>query len=439
MQKAIISKVESFTPIPGADRIQVGHVLGEKVIISKDTSEGFVGVLFPEGLQLSEDYCHHNNLYRDAEKNQDKTKKGFFEDNRRVRAQPFLGVRSEAYFASLESLSFTGISLESLKLGDQFNEINGVPLCQKYLSEKTKNKKAQKKNKAGIKQKTPLFYEHKDTQQFKHYASQIPVGANITITSKVHGTSQRMSNTLVQRQPRGIKSYINRFFLSLTRGRCRPLKDTESWECVVGTRRVVLKKEDTNKEGFHGPEQWRFDWLEKFAPHLDKQLTIFGEIVGWANNKTIMAKHDSKVLKDKKFTEKYGESIVYKYGCVEGQNRFFVYRITYTTLDGVEVDLTQEQIEAWCEKKGFEYVPQVYEQFKYDGDVEKLASLVENLSERKDLLTEDYVDPTIPLEGVVVRVDYKDHPVKFYKQKSFAFKVMEGIAQIEEEDAEDAS
>src|SRR5690554_3202944 len=105
MHKAIIAKITETTPIPGADRIHVAKVLGESVIVSKEWKEDMVGVLFPVDLQLSEEFCHHNNLFRDSEKNKDKTKKGFFENNRRVRAQPFLKVksRSEEHTSELQS------------------------------------------------------------------------------------------------------------------------------------------------------------------------------------------------------------------------------------------------------------------------------------------------------------------------------------------------
>ena len=52
--QAIIAKIDRVIEIPGANTIQVGVVLGESVIISKDWGVGKVGVLFPVGVQLSE-------------------------------------------------------------------------------------------------------------------------------------------------------------------------------------------------------------------------------------------------------------------------------------------------------------------------------------------------------------------------------------------------
>lgn len=47
--QAIIAKIDRVIDIPGADNIQVGVVLGESVIVSKERGVGKVGVLFPVG------------------------------------------------------------------------------------------------------------------------------------------------------------------------------------------------------------------------------------------------------------------------------------------------------------------------------------------------------------------------------------------------------
>jgi hypothetical protein len=122
-------------PINGADKIQGAKVLGETVVVSKDVGVGYVGAFFCAGTQLSEQYAHENNLYRDKEKNKDVEKAGFFENSRRVRAQPFLKLKSEAYFSNLESLIFAG-DISNLKVGDKFEDFNGVNICKKYISER---------------------------------------------------------------------------------------------------------------------------------------------------------------------------------------------------------------------------------------------------------------------------------------------------------------
>jgi len=246
----------------------------------------------------------------------------------------------------------------------------------------------------------------------------------------MHGTSARYSYSKVKRDLPKWKSFINKFV---------PIFPEETWEYLCGTRRVVLFENEKAKEGFHGPEQFRFDVLDKLKPHLKKNMTVYGELVGWANGSTIMPKHDITKLKDKAFLEKYGEQIVYKYGTREGESRFVVYRISIITEDGFSLDFTPLQIAEWCERNGFEYIRQVYPTFIYDGDSKALRVLVEELTEREGLLAEDYIDPSHISEGVVVRVDANTPTPGLYKNKSFPFKLMEGIAKEKEIDMEDAS
>lgn len=427
--KAIVANVERVVPIEGRDKIHIAFVLGEQVIVSKEVQPGYTGVLFISGTQLSVDYCKHNNLFRDSTLNVDSTKTGYFDANRRVRAQPFAKVRSEAYFADLDSLKFTGVDLTTLTVGTSFEDLNGVNVCKKYLNEKAMRIASGNKNKTKVRVKEmPLFKEHVDTSHFMHNTHRIQAGDLVSIQAKIHGTSARYGFTKVSLNLPKWKQLINKFV---------PLFKTEQWEYVAGTRRVVLNEPE--KVGFHGVETYRFEWLEKLKPHLIKGMTVYGEIAGYANGKPIMATHDLNCLKDAAYTNKYGKQITYKYGCLPDTNRFHVYRITITNDDGDTIDYTEAQIHEWCKQRGFNPPLEVHQQFVYDGDVEKLKALVTELTERPDKLTEDYIDPSHISEGVIVRVDNGQTQPLFLKHKSYAFKVAEGIAAEKEVDVEDVS
>lgn len=429
---AIIAKVNAVLPIEGADRIQIGKVLGENVIISKNIEVGTLGVFFVAGTQLSTEYCHRNNLFRDKTLNIDVEKSGFFEDSRRVRAQPFLKVKSEGYFAPLESLAFTG-NISNLKEMDRFEEINGIKICNKYLSERAL-KALEQRNKPG-KQKpkrvssTPYFKEHVETDHFRQNVHVIREGDLVSIQSKRHGTSGRYGLTKVTRSLTGFEKLVNRFL---------PIFKTDSYEYVVGSRRVVMT-DFNDKSGFHGSEQFRFDVLESLKPFLVVGMEIYVEIVGYANGKPIMATHSTKDLKDKAISKKYGDIITYKYGCNEAEFKFHIYRITLTTDDGTAIDFTQAQIAEWCNSRGLDYAKDLVTPFVYDSDKDKLIALVESLTERPECLTEDFTDPSHPSEGVIVRIDRGTTTPKFLKSKSYIFKVMEGIAAEKEVDLEDIS
>lgn len=423
--KAIIAKIDKTIEIEGANTIQIGKVLGESVIINKATQEGTIGVYFCAGTQLSEKYCHVNNLYRDSNKNLNTKETGFFEDTRRVRAQPFMKVRSEGYFAPLNSLSYTGFDIDSLKVGDEFEELAGVEVCKKYILKVKENQLPTKKKKA---REIPDFHPHVDTAQYARNKYQIEVGDVISIQSKIHGTSARYGYHKVERSLPRWKEVINKLL---------PIFPTTQWEYTVGTRRVIL--DNPEKEGFHGKEEYRFEVMEKLKPYLTKGMTVYGEIAGYVNGKPIMPNHDVSVLKDKKYTKKYGNSITYKYNCVETDYRFHIYRITLTTEGGEAIDLTQPQLVKWCEDRGFVPAHDVIPSFVYYGGQDNLDELVEALTERPEVLTEDYHDPSQISEGVIIRIDKSGLEPVFLKNKSYAFKVMEGIASEKGTDIEELS
>lgn len=426
--KAIIAKIDATYEIQGADKIQVAKVLGETVIVSKDLEVGYVGILFVAGTQLSEDYCYNNNLYRDKIKNFDPNKAGFFEGSRRVRAQPFMKIKSDGYFAPLDSLAYISNTYTTLKVGGSFEDFAGSNVCKKYLNEKAIREMKANKNKTVKKKQAPFFREHVDTEQFKHNIHKITKGDLVSIQSKRHGTSQRVGNMKVLIDLPKWKQMVNKVF---------PIFPTEKYDYLVGTRRVLLENPD--KQGWHGSEAYRFDVANQIFPHLSKGVEVYLEVVGWANGKPIMPPHSVKDLKDKDYSKKYGDQIIYKYGALENTCKFHIYRISLTTEDGTTVDYTQHQVVQWCKDRGFDPAYDVVEPFIYDGDKDKLLALVDSLTERPEVLTEDYHDASHVSEGVIIRIDRNTLTPLFLKSKSYAFKVMEGIISEKVVDIEDIS
>lgn len=347
----------------------------------------------------------------------DTEKTGFFDENRRVRCQPFLKVRSEGFFCDVDALDYA--SPKELSVGDSFDTINGRPLCKKYISEATQkalNSAAKNKKKTATKE-TPMFAKHVDSAQFRQMSNIIQKGDLLSFHAKVHGTSSRNAYSKVVIKPINLwQKVLNK--IGMFNG--------ETWTYLTGTRNVVLH-EDQYKEGFHGSEQFRFDVMEVLKPFLDKGMTVYGEIAGYANGKPIMSPHSTKGLKDKKFSKKYGQHIIYSYGCAEHEFRFHAYRISITNEDGVEIDLSDQQIKVWCKNRGILSTIDVHPPMIFDGDKDQLIGLVEYLTELPDTLTEDVIDSSHISEGIVIRVDRGDFIPKFLKNKSYAFKVAEGI------------
>jgi hypothetical protein len=426
--QAIIARVTEVQEIPNATNVHVAIVLGEFCVTSKNVQKGDIGILFPEGLQLSEEYVYENNLSRKSDNNKDKNKTGFFEESRRVRAQPFLKVRSTALFMPVESIAYTGAPIESLSVGTQFDELDGHKICQKYMNAATLKAARQGTAKAQKKNLTPDFFEHVETAQFKHAAGQIPEGSLIYFHAKKHGTSGRTAHTKIFLDLPWWKRAINKL---------APVFPEWGWDFATGTRRVVLKSQDA--EGFHGSEKFRHEITEKLKAFLPQGMTAYYEIVGFVNGGSIMPSHSVAALKDKAFTKKYGDTVTYKYGCQEGTYKFHIYRLTMLGADGVIRDLSQAALEKWCSERELPYTLEVHPKMVYNGDEMQLRSLVEELTERPDVLTEDYEDAGHVSEGIVLRIETgKDVPM-FVKSKSYAFRVMEGIASVMEVDTEDAS
>ena len=425
--KAIVAKIDCTEEITGADKIQIAKVLGEQVIVSKEMKVGDIGVLFPADVQLSEEFCCNNNLFRDKEKNINKEVAGFFDDNRRVRVQPFMKVKSQAYFTTLESLKFATADFSNLSLGATFDTINGKSICCKYISKATKEAGAKNKAKQAKKDFAPLFAKHVDSEQFKHFANTIKPGSIIYFHAKVHGTSHRSGFTLVTKELSKWQKFVNNLFK-------REFYPTTEFQYVVGTRNTVLN--DESKEGFHSSESFRFDVANSIKQYLKNGMTAYGEIAGYANGKPIMSKHSSKATKDKNFIKKYGDEITYKYGCKEHEYRFHVYRITQLSVNNEHVEMPQMELDKWCKDRNILGPVEIHPPIVYDGDVEKLRNLVEQLTERPEHSGEDYIDSSHPSEGIILRVEDGSSTPKFFKNKSYFFRVMEGIAEaIDTEDA----
>lgn len=469
--KAFIAKVEQVVQIEGAKTVQMAIVLGTQLVVGLDTKVGDIGVFFPSELQLSNDYCRENNLFRDSSLNKNNEKSGFFDDNRRVRAQKFLKIKSDGYFAPIESLKYTGYDLSKLTLGTEFDELGGIKICEKYMSQaamralRNNRKNALKKVKVI---EAPTFKEHVDTEQFAYYSRSIQKGSVLSVSAKYHGTSFRCANLntiklrnkwkkplellfkfaeskLVKKLDKN--NWLNYNLVTYLRNKQEDHKSLvgklffkEGYDYIAGSRRVTLFEDrDSNKVGFHGPESYRFEVLEKLKPFLKKDMIIFGEIFGYVNGAPIMGKHDVEKIKDKAYLKKYGKEITYKYGCKPDEYRIIIYRISQVSQDGELIDYTVPQLKAYCDLYNLPYAKMLVEPFVYDGDEQKLIELVNNLTEGEDVLGEDFVDPSHIREGVVIRVDYNSLVPKFFKSKNFAFKLLEGIAKEKEVDLEDIS
>jgi hypothetical protein len=427
--QAIVAIINT-RPHPNADRLQIGLVCGNQVVVGMDTQNGDIGVFFGPDGELSHDFCVANGLYNASALQAlglpASDKPGFFSQNRRVRAQNFRGVKSDGFWVPLSYFHYTGANLGQMadlqkNVGLQFTEFNGQTFCEKYYTPATK--RAMRNGTAGKpKKQNAMFPKHTDTAQFRFMAA-LPDDAVIYITEKLHGTSGRYGLVL-EEQPLT-------FWQKLFR---RPA--TKKWVYLNGSRNVTLPVgEHYDNAGFYGTNEFRYNVIRDVQ--LRKGEIIFFEIVGYVSEgKAIMPPHNTTKLKDKQFEHSYGKTMAYTYGCQPGEHKMYVYKILQLNEDGQGVELSWTQLRQRCIELGLQTVPLLWHGTAQDTQV-GYASPIEGLTNKVNLLMScgSRLDERHIREGVVLRIE-SEQGIQHVKAKSWEFGVMEGYLK-DNEDAVD--
>jgi len=418
---AYIVKIKTIRHHSNADRLQVATVFGNDVIVGLDVKENDMMLYFPTDGRLNVDYCRENKLLREKDE-QGNNIGGYMDESKcHVTTIKLRNERSDGLLMPIRSLEkFTDIN--TLKEGDIITTLNGILICEKYIPKGKNRSKVESTPKEKKKKKTntisyPFFEEHRDTSQLAYNTAQFKEGDLCIISLKMHGSSQRCSNTI--KEQKKILPYPIHKLLKLIR---IELKPKVTWDYVTGTRRVILK--DYNG-GFYGSNSFREQWHDFFKGKLHKGEEIYFEIVGYVNeNTTIMPECNNKKTKDKEFIKQYGETTRFTYGCGVGQNDIYVYRMTKTDEDGRIVEYSTKYTQIRCEQMRVKFVP-VFDKF--------IFTTIDDLMERVNT----YVDGADPIgrthirEGIVVRIEDREKFTAF-KHKSFMFKLLEGIIKADD-------
>ena len=386
---ATVIVVKTVEPLKGRDRIVGMPMFGYQAIVGVDTMPGDIGILFPAEVQLSKEYCRENNLMRHSELNRDNTKKGYLEDKRRVKAVKFGGHRSDALFMPLESLREFGVEVGDLQEGDTFDHIGDQEICRKYVVKRNQGAdngriKLQPSKKRADKKYIP---EHFSTTNYFRVEGMVDGSKRATITQKLHGTSVRIANMLVERKLSWFERIRKRFKL--------PVVQME-YDIVCGSRRVIKDANNPNQIHFYGTDLWS-EWGDLVGDCIPKGFVLYGEIIGWKGI-------DSPLFKN------------YTYDCLPGTRKLYIYRVVQANEDGVCVDLSWEAVKEFCRLNNLRYVPEL-------GSTEMKHFTPEQWIEQKysDLFIE-----AIPLsdgspcdEGVCIRIE--GVVPQIYKVKSPSF------------------
>jgi hypothetical protein len=398
MYKGIVTRIWT-RPHPNADRLLLGDCRGFQVVVGKDTVDGSLGIYFPTDGKLGRVFAEKNNLIR--VKHADGTSSGgFFDAHLRIRTQAFRGEKSDGFWCPLECLVRAGVSMstvQQLREGDLIDTLDGIRICEKYYTEATQAVKAQQHKPP----KHMHFPEHVETEQYRYYRDSIPADSLIIITEKLHGTSMRVGNVRVPRQLSWYEKILARFV---------PVQ-INAYQIIYGTRRTILSKATA---GYYGNEQFRYDACASFVHLLQPDEIVYGEIVGYVDTDRLIMPPQKNASLGKEFLQQYGPSTHYTYGCKPNERQFYVYRITQHGQD-----LSWFAMCKRAKQLGIPVVPLLGIMLYTTG--EALETTVARLVHGRSTLDIRHIR-----EGVVLRIEHTTG-ITFLKEKSFAFKVLEGM------------
>ena len=404
MYYALITKLQNVRKDENSNNLYLAECFFEGVIVGPDSYTGQEVLYLPTDGKIERWFGDELKLFR---KNLDGTPQGgYVDDNAHVKAIRLRGNQSSGIVVPLDRV-YEIWGNQGWQDGDKVTQINGKEFCSKYIP---RNKKAPnltpKSSYKGRKAEGityPEFSMHTDTEQLAYNLDKFHPGDQVSITLKLHGTSQRSMRTYAE-LPRG-------FFRKLFK-----MKPKTKPVYVLGTRRCVVTE---NHEGFYGNDQFRLPHHEALEPYIEAGMEIFYEVVGYyseGSEQTIMPSCDNKKINDKNFIKEFGPRTVFSYGCQPGESKMFIYRIT--SQNG-EKEWTPDEIKSWCDEHGFNYVP-IVDTFEF--------TITEDLLDRINKYFEDLRDPigkTHIKEGVVVRIVNR-RTFTAYKSKTFEFRVLSG-------------
>lgn len=426
MYCGFITTLKNVRKHPNADRLMLAECYDNTVCVGLNSAEGEIGVYFPTDGQLSEEFCKQHDLVRRKDENGNPAGGYLDPEKRNIKAVKLRGEKSDGLFMPLSCLAYTGINLDDLDIGTQITVVNGHEICQKYIP-KSNSRSARSGGEAGNRTRKhkensyPFFMEHIDTPQLRFNMSMFRPGDYICLTEKVHGTSSRNANALRQRYKQNIFDKIFH----------KPGKLVSDYVNTTGTRRTIVEEE---QGGYYGNNMFRQYWSKKFEGKLYPGECVFGEIAGFYEiNAPIMPSCDNKKTKDKDFILQYGKSTTFSYGCLpDGENqtdkplnRYFIYRMTYTSPDGYVIEYPWDLVKSRAEQMGFETVPEL-SRFIYTTE----EDFINRINTYLDIPST--IDSKHIIEGVVVRA-INSPGFKVAKEKSYNFKVLEGIIKTEAE------
>lgn len=436
---AKIVEIDSFRDHPNADKLKLCTVDGYVISTSIYSKPG-IYVYFPTECVINSKFLSANNLYRDPKMNSNSEQVGFFEEKGRVRCIKLRGLASEGLVMSIESLIRYATDRDEsweVKVGTEFDTVNGELFVWKYVVQTNSAKRSSGKNQKSKKQLNIVenqFRYHIDTPQLQKYMFEVNPADIIQVSSKWHGTSAIFCNLRTLVDLPWYKRAINKLF-----GEIYP---TTHYHKFCSSRKVI-KDPDLNptlSSGYYSCDIWNLAF-EVYKEYLKKGMTIYCEIVGYMPDGAMIQKdYDYGCVYDPK---------VYEYKTMSPKQMYdaklfdiLVYRITYTNVDGDVFEWSTQQVKEWCDKYGLHSVKELYYGYAmdlFDISIENhwhenfLEALKEKYLERDSV----YCNNKVPEEGIVIRREVSDISVFKLKANRFLQKetadLDKGISNIEDD------
>jgi hypothetical protein len=398
--------------VDGLDNLVRVEVFGNSCLIGKDRDPTDLYLFFPAESCLSETFLHKNNLYRESQLNSNTEEKGFFEQSGRVKALKMRGIISSGFVipaSSLLDLFAQGDAhyiYSQLKVGDEFNEIEGVEICRKYVSKSSvtpalPGSRQAKQDRVNNKLKDLIVPNqlrfHADTTHLAKNLQAFSKDNIIIISDKWHGSSCILAKVLINKKLNWFQKLLNKLGCNI--------QDKEfgyvysSGKPKSNLPKGVLQLDEvqtfkSNTGDFYTSNIWK-KAFDDYKYALEDGISIYSELVGFTEGGSAIQKG-------------------YDYGCEPGQYKMVVYRITYTKPDGSVIEFSWQQIKDYCKKYELETVKEFYfgnlpnwgsSNMEID---ELMGYFLETLQTTYNMEKQDpYCTSKVPAEGLVVRIDGK--------------------------------
>ncbi len=401
MYNAILTKIQNIRPHNNADRLDVSSIYWNQVIVAKWTQIWELWVFFPIDGRLWENFCTQNNLIRRKDESGNIVW-GMFDENRKIRCQKLRWERSEWFRVPISYFDYLNYDFSQHNEWYMFNTIWKEKLCDKFISDATvKSKGAYSTNKWATKR----FPKHLDTSNIKYYRPDIKKWDLVTLTIKLHWTSQRSWYVLneVKTPRRNIRK-----------------KHKIEYEHVVGSRNVIVS---SHKNDWYHSTSFRMEANKKFE-FINKWELFFYEIVWyeWLWSPIMWKVFLNSLDKDteKELLELWmPKQMEYSYWCEDGMFETYVYRVATVNEDWIMYELPRSSVKERCNSIWVKVCPELHQEI-FDGDLDRLKLICNAFYDWPDL-----IDNKHRREWIVIRIDKRNWWTEFYKYKNFTFLSLE--------------